>query len=233
MNEKTIDFLITEGEKALNSPRIKKPLTITEIPEAEDILNNLDEYPYMFVFGCVMDRQIKAERAWVIPYLVGKEIGGFDFDDFLKLDLNNTKKIFNNKKLHRFNNDMAECFYSAIQNIHFRYNNHAENIWSDKPKSALIIRRFLEFKGVGVKIANMAAIILARDFKIPMQDYSSIDIAPDVQVKKYFISNGLLREDASNEELIYLAREIYPKFPGLLDFAAWRGGREIKRGNKS
>ena len=116
--------------------------------------------------------------------------------------------------------------------IHLKYNNHAENIWSGKPKSALIIRRFLEFKGIGVKIANMAVIILARDFKIPMQDYSSIDIAPDVQVKKYFISKGLLRENASNDELIYLAREIYPEFPGLLDFAAWRGGREIKKGKR-
>jgi len=192
-------------------------------------LNNLDKYPHMFVLSCVMDRQIRAGRAWAIPYLIGKEMGGFSFDDFLKLNLDNTKKIFNYKKLHRFNNDMAECFYSAIQDIHFKYNDHAENIWSGNPKSALVIRRFLEFKGVAVKIANMAVIILARDFKIPMQDYSSIDIAPDVQVKKYFVHNGLLRENASNDELIYLAKEINPDFPGLLDFAAWEGGREIKK----
>ena len=127
---------------------------------------------------------------------------------------------------------MAECFYSAIQDIHSKYSGRAENIWSSNPKSALIIRRFLEFKGVAVKIANMAVIILARDFKIPMQDYSSIDIAPDIQVKKYFIHNGLLRDNASNDELIYLAREIYPDFPGILDFAAWEGGREIKNYKK-
>lgn len=231
MEKEVINFLITEGKKRLNSSRTK--ILFTGISDVDDILNNLNEYSHMFFLSCVMDRQIKAEKAWTIPYLVGKEIGGFSFDYFLKLDLDNTKKIFNDKKLHRFNNNMAECFYSAIQDIHSKYNNHAENVWLGNPKSALVIRRFLEFKGIAVKIANMAVIILVRDFKIPLQDYSSIDIAPDVQVKKYFIHNGLLREDASNEELIYLAREIYPIFPGLLDFAAWEGGRGIRKRNES
>ncbi len=60
-----------------------------------------------------------------------------------------------------------------------------------------------------------------------LKDYSSIDISPDVQVRKFFIKNGLLREGASNEELIYLAREIYPAYPGLSDFPAWEGGKNL------
>ena len=123
---------------------------------------------------------------------------------------------------------MAQYFFSAVQDIHSKYGNSAANLWVDKPQSALVIRHFLEFKGVGVKIANMATNILVRDFKIPMEDYSSIDIAPDVQVKKFFIENGLLRREASNEELIYLAREIYPEYPGILDIAAWELGRKLK-----
>lgn len=174
-----------------------------------------------------MDRQIKSGRAWAIPYHVGKEIDGFEFSNFLKLNFNEIRAIFVKKSLHRFNEVMAKNFYSAIQDIHLKYNDNAVNIWVDKPKSALVIRRFLEFRGVGIKIANMAANILARDFKIPMVDYSSIDIAPDVQVKRFFTHYGLLRKGGSNEELIYLAREIYPKYPGILDIAAWELGRKL------
>lgn len=75
---------------------------------------------------------------------------------------------------------MAEFFFDAIQLIHKKYKDNASNIWKDKPKSATIVRRFLEFNGVGVKIATMAANILAREFKIPMQDRICIDISPDV-----------------------------------------------------
>jgi endonuclease III len=71
----------------------------------------------------------------------------------------------------------------------------------------------------------MAANILARDFKIPMKDRICIDISPDVQVKKVFIRLGLLPRGASNEQLIYLCRELNPEYPGVFDFSAWDIGR--------
>ncbi len=184
--DKNIEFLIKVGRDRLNSSRSKINFE-TGIPEAENILNNLEEYPHIFVLACVMDRQIKAGRAWSIPYLVGKSIGGWKFENFLNLSASEIKEIFNKNKLHRFNDKMAQCFYSAINDIKHNYNGNAKNIWANNPKSALVIRRFLEFKGVGIKIANMATNILARDFKIKMQEYSSIDVAPDIQVKKYFM----------------------------------------------
>lgn len=225
---KIIEFLIKEGGHRLSRPRQQYSFE-TGISEAERLLNNLEHFPHLFVCACVMDRQIKAGRAWAIPYLIGKEIGGFEFHKFAEIKLPQFKEIFNRLKLHRFNEKMAGYFYSAVQDIHIKYIDDASQIWADKPKSALIIRRFLEFGGIGIKIANMATNILARDFKIPMLDFSSIDIAPDVQVKKFFVEKGLLRKEASNEELIYRAREIYPEYPGILDIVAWEMGRQIKQ----
>ena len=40
------------------------------------------------------------------------------------------------------------------------------------------------------------------------------------------------RSNAKREELIYLAREIYPAYPGLLDLLAWEHGRAIRARTK-
>ena len=39
---------------------------------ANKLLNDLDRYPHAYVLAGLMDRQIKAERAWIIPYEIKK-----------------------------------------------------------------------------------------------------------------------------------------------------------------
>ncbi|MFN3467304.1 MAG: iron-sulfur cluster loop, partial [Candidatus Brocadiales bacterium] len=204
---KIVQILIRRGNELFGLPyKIKK---FTGNLGADALLNNLKQFPHAFVLACVMDRQIKAERAWLIPYRVSQDIDGFEFKKLLRLGLGPIKDIFRKRKLHRFNNMMAENFYSAVQLIHNKYNDDASAIWKDNPKSATLVRRFLEFRGVGIKIATMATNILARGFKISMQDRIYIDISPDVQVKRVFIRLGFIPKDASNDELIYCARELH------------------------
>jgi len=220
--KKIIKTLIQKGNKLLLSYSGEE---FTQNPKANSLLNDLKRYPHAFVLASVMDRQIKAERAWLIPYRISEEIDGFGFSKLVSLKQKRIKEIFKRKKLHRFNEVMAKNFYLAIQKIHRDYNNEASNIWKDKPKSATIVRRFLEFDGAGVKIATMAANILARRFKIPMRDHICIDISPDVHVKRVFKRLGLTSKNASNDELIYYARELNPKYPGVFDLPAWQIGR--------
>ena len=222
-----VQSLIDEGLSCLHASRQKIEFE-TNIEEAEILLNNIEEYPHVFVLACVMDRQFITGKTWAIPYHVGShaEVGGFDFDKFLKLDLPFIQKIFYGPpRLLRFWKKMAGEFYLAVQDINEKYSGNATLIWEGKPRSAAVVRNFLEFKGVGIKIATMATNILARDFKIPMADLASIDISPDVRVKRYFIENRLLRAGAKNEELVYLARELYPDYPGVFDLPAWKRDR--------
>ena len=194
--------------------------------EEQDIfLNNLKKYPHAFVLGCVMDKQIKAERAWAIPFKVYKEFNTFEIEELYSKTLKEFEKVFEKHKLHRFNKVQARCFYDAIQLIVEKYNGNAANIWNDNPSSATVVYRFLEFKGVGIKIATMAANILARQFKIEFKDHYSIDVSPDVHVKRVLIRMGHLNNDATVDQIIYKARELNPEFPGIIDFSLWNIGR--------
>ena len=217
------DILIKRGNELLGNPY--KFVEFTGNSKADSLLNNIKEYPHFFALGCVMDSQIKADKAWLIPYKVSEEINSTDFNDFKNTGLQELKDIFSRNSLHRFNEKMAENFYLAIQNINDKYSSNASNIWNGKPSSATVVRRFLEFKGVGIKISTMATNILARDFKVPVSDYYSIDISPDIQVIKVFKRIGFIGKNDSNDILIYKARELNPEYPGIFDLSSWEIGR--------
>ena len=195
--------------------------------EKELILN----YPHLFVFGCIMDKQINAKKAWQIPILISEEIEGEDFNSFLSHDKDYYSGLFDKKTYHRFNGTMGQNLYEAICIIHNKYNDDASNIWNDNPSSAELVYRFLEFPGIGEKIATMAANLLQRDYGVKLKDRYSIDISKDVHVKRTMYRLGLL-EPIKNHDLqkikdykvIYMARSINPEFPGLLDWAFYRVG---------
>jgi endonuclease III len=128
--------------------------------------------------------------------------------------------------LHRFPEIMAQLLRSAIERIAKQYNGNASRIWSDRPSSAALVYRFLEFDGIGPKIATMAANILAQQFGVPIADHYSIDISPDVHVRRVFTRLGLVPSGATVEQVVYRARGINPEFPGLLDRPALHIGRE-------
>ena len=199
---------------------------------ANAILNDLDKYPHAYVLACLMDRQIKAERAWAIPYEIYKEINSFEISEIEKLDLDDLRIIFSQKKLHRFNDTMAKIFHDAIIDFKDKYNGNAANIWNNKPSSSAVVYRFLEFNGSGIKISTMAANILARQFRIPFSDYYSIDISPDVHIIRVMKRMGFVPKNANNDMVIYKAREINPEFPGIIDFSCWEIGRNWCRPKK-
>ncbi len=226
MNIKAIrDRLVEHGETLFHTP--KQPLIeFTKVPKADALLNDITHNPHAFVLACVMDRQIKAETAWIIPYRISEKLSGFSMRTLARLSRTDINGLMSKPEpLHHFVNKMSDCFHSAIQRIKNQYAEDASQIWAGSPSSAEVVYRFLEFDGIGPKIGSMAANILARDFKIPLADYFSIDISADVHVRRVFARLGLCASDATVEQIIYKAKALYPEFPGMMDLPSWEIGR--------
>ena len=203
-----VEELVRRGEALAAAERI--PVMYAANDDADHLLNDIVDHPHFFVLGCVMDSQIRAERAWVIPYTLSQEIGSTDFAAFLAVGPEAYVEAFAANKLHRFNARMASFFYEAVQHIHHAYHDDASLIWQDTPSSAKLVLRFLEFSGVGIKIATMATNLLVRDFKVALSDHINIDVSPDVHVRQVFARLSLVREQPSIDEVIYCARDLQP-----------------------
>lgn len=225
MNKNGIrDRLVEHGQSLFIAP--SEFVRFTRIDDADRLLNDLSDNPHAFVLASVMDRQIKAERAWIIPFRFMEKLGSFSMDILLKQSESDVRRLMTEPEpLHRFVDKMATFFFRAVQRIGQQYNSNASLIWTDKPSSATVVYRFLEFEGVGPKIASMAVNILAREFKIDFSDYFSIDISADVHVRRVFGRLGLTSPHASVDQLIFRARGLRPEFPGLMDFPTWEIGR--------
>jgi len=225
MNEIEIrDRLLRAGNLIFDAPRALVPFTGDQ--EADELINNLDKHPHAFVLACVMDRQIRAELAWLIPHRLREQLGDFSFSRLRRLSLEQIQTLMTKpNKLHRFPAVMSKNLHAAIQLIDERYAGNAAAIWGDQPSSAAVVYRFLQFRGVGSKIATMATNILARSFKIPFSDYFSIDISVDVHIRHVFTRLGLIPPKSTVEALTYAARGLHPTFPGLLDLPVWQIGR--------
>ena len=231
--------LIADGLRRLESTPFEG-LAFAGEQEANALLNPLGAHPHAFVMGCLVDRQIPAERAWRLPLAVKtrcrertggsfmiEELAKFSEDDWLGYLVTPTPADAPHTppSLHRFPSKMARVLYLATQRIVTVYKGDASRIWQDRPSSARLVRRFLEFHGAGPKIACMAANILVRNVRIPVSDYRYIDISADVLVRRVMGRLGLVEEGARPDVVIYAAREMNPDFPGVFDTIIWEIGR--------
>ncbi|HTP25091.1 MAG TPA: hypothetical protein VMK12_05445, partial [Anaeromyxobacteraceae bacterium] len=224
-----VETLRSRGWEIFTAPRALVVFTGDEGPDG--ILNDLERYPHAFVIASVCDRQDSAERVWRIPHEPGQRIGSLNFEDLVALSEEEVAAAMTEPSpLHRFPQKMAVVTYRALQRIADLYDGDASRLWSGVPSSAALIFGFLGFYGTGIKIASMAANILVRE-KVPVSDKYSLDVSPDVQVRRVFQRIGLVGPGPSDEQIIYAARAVSPDYPGVLDLGAWEVGRQWCRPN--
>ncbi|RIE06792.1 iron-sulfur cluster loop [Candidatus Cryosericum terrychapinii] len=220
------DGLAAQALDILSKPAISYPFAVPAA--ADELVKDLKGHPHAYVIACMMDRQVNAEKAWGIPFELQRQerLGSFEFSFLLQQSEERLEyAMLHPRPLHRFNALMATSMYAAIHRINDEYDGNARAIWAGRPSSRVLVHRFLEFRGMGPKIANMAVNILYRDLRVELADCSSIDISADVQVTRVYARMGFVPQDASIEDVIYHAREMYPEYPGIYGLILWDLGR--------
>ena len=221
---------------------------ISNNKDANDLLDPQGQYPHAYVLACIMDIQVKAKNAWIIPYNLKNLIHGFDMTTLYQLSnqLSEEEKValFDKmEKVHRFPSTMAIRFFDAVKKIHKDYNDDASRIWAGNPPSGLVVSRFLQFNGVGIKVATMATNILVRQYNIELQDKHCIDISPDTHTVRVFQRLGLISKDEhisdkkekdhkAKIKAMYMARMINPDYPGIFDYPCWKVGQDFCKAKK-
>jgi endonuclease-3 len=218
-------ILASRGLELFSRPR--RFIEFARNPQADALTNDIENTPHAFLLGCLVDRQMNSDFAWLVPFRLAEKLGDFRFCTLSALTLDQITDLMTQPEpLHRFPVKMATNIHLAIKQLRDEYEGDASRIWAGSPSSATVVYRFLGFRGIGPKIATMAANILARDFKVPLSDHFSIDVSPDVHLRRVFTRLGLIPVQPTNEQLVYRARALHPEFPGLLDLPAWEIGRE-------
>jgi hypothetical protein len=225
--EKSIKWLIDYSEDCFNKRNECFGLDAGD-SDAEKLINDLETHSHAFVLGCLMDRQIPAERAWVIPYKISQLLDGdFSMETLCSKPKEWYENAFKENNLHRFNGQMAEIFYLGVHRIQNQYGGVASRIWSDAPGSETLLNRFMEFKGAGMAVSRMAVDLLYRLYKVPMADASVLDVSPSLPLMTVFKRYGLIPKGAGEEDAVEAARRLYPKYPGIFDEPCWSVGSEF------
>ena len=225
MNENSIrDRLVDHGQTLFQAP--KQLIQFTKVPEANDLLNDLETHPHAFVLACVMDRQVKAEKAWIIPYRISEKLHGFSMDTLSPLSRADVKRLMTQPEpLHRFLDKMSECFHLVVQRISNEYAGNASAYGrEDHParKSSIVSSHSM---ALAQRSEVWLLTFLLENSKFPLRDYFSIDISADVHVRRVFTRLGLCIVNASVEQVIYKAKALHPEFPGMMDLPCWEIGR--------
>ena len=207
----------------LSRSRPRMWVDYTHDSEADALLNNIKRYPHLFLLGVIADRQVKAQRAWMIPIHVAGRLGSPNFESMRGLRKQQWSRMLKGK--HRFAKTIGEACFEGLRRVEKEYKSNASRIWAGRPSSAELVSRFLEFQGIGPKLATMAVNILSTRYDVPLADHYSVDISADVHVRRVFRRLDLVPPDATVDQVIFRARALSPRFPGALDRPAFEIGR--------
>jgi len=220
------DLLVEEGQELLAQPA--GFVKLSGDLSADTLLNDLSGNPHAFLFSCLVNRQVKAERAWLLPNGIRERLKVFSIGELAELPKERWAEVLEEKPaLHRQPRPMAEVLFHATQRLVTEYESDASLIWSGKPSSATVVCRLLEFHGAGPKIASMTANILVRNFHVELLDHYSIDISADSHVQRVMARLGFVKAGAGPQIVIYTARDLNPTFPGIFDLTLWEIGRSV------
>ena len=215
---------ITARLLALNRQMDTQVLFPTLVPEAADLaLAN----PYAFCLATCLDRGMKADIVWTIPYWLQQLLGHLDPRRVYQIPMAGLAELVSRlPKRPRYVNDAPRTIHEITQIVVERCNGDAERIWKGR-RASEVRSVFLSVYGVGPGIANMAVLLIEKAYGIRFSDleHRDMDIKPDVHTTLVLYRLGAAAT-MDPQAAVAAARRMNPSFPGELDGALWWIGRE-------
>ena len=96
--------LVELGKTRFSEPS-KQLVHFTGNNKIDEFLNDIEYYPHAYVLACLMDRQIKAERAWETPYKVCSTFETRKIEELASIAINEYVHLFETDVVFRFRID--------------------------------------------------------------------------------------------------------------------------------
>ena len=212
-------FAASEAAAPLQAESVNADFTTN--PEANALLR---DDPFAFLIAVLFDQGIRAERAWLGPYLLRARLGHLNPAKMVGDEDGIRSAIETWPKLHRFVGKMSRWLVEAARIVVTEYGGDAGAIWSGSPDADVLQQRLDAFPGIGQKKAAMAVEILERELGVSIEHMERSDIAYDVHVRRVFLRSHLAEWDDRNH-MIEVARALHPAQPSALDYPAWFIGK--------
>ncbi|HKZ40903.1 MAG TPA: hypothetical protein VJ044_08060, partial [Candidatus Hodarchaeales archaeon] len=194
------------------------------------------EYALEWFYGVLFNQSVLWQGAWGNIKPLKKRLGTLNPFRISKMPLGKIRKAIKGDKrkinneeemsLHRYYPQMAEWLKHSCLLLCKKYKGDPRLIWNNQRDAKKIEGRLMEFHGMGQKKSSMTVNILATDHGIRKIDKSGIDISVDRHVRRVFIRTGL-STTRSSKEIIEVARQLFPKYPGILDWPAFCIGQRF------
>jgi endonuclease III len=197
----------------------------TVVPEAAPLVAT---DPYAFAIAACLDRGIKAEIIWTIPYYIKSDLGHLDPCLIYKMSVDELAAVFARlPQRPRYVNDAPRTIRDLTRIVIEECDGDASNLWKDK-RAMEVVRAFKSIHGVGLGIANLTVLLIEKNFRVRFSDldHSRMDIKPDVHTVRVLYRLGI-SDESTTDSAIVAARRLNPEFPGGVDGALWVIGRRF------
>ncbi len=146
---------------------------------------------FAFILGLIFDQSIKSSLAWEAPYLLQQRLNGLDIVKICNMEVNHLENIIKEKKsLHRYPSNIAKYVINTSKILVSDFSSQPKKIW-DNNSVKNTKTNFLKLSGIGDKKANLAIILLARDFHIKFEDMETLPLALDVHLNRILNRSGI------------------------------------------
>jgi endonuclease III len=199
----------------------KESLLPTVVPEAASLVVT---DPYAFAIATCLDRGMKAEIIWTIPYDIKNDLGHLDPRRIFQMTLDELDSLFKRlPRQPRYRGAATKTLRDLTRIIVEKFDGDASKIWKDKTAEEAT-NTLDSIYGVGPGIASMGALLIEKAFDVRFRDRESMDIKPDVHTVRVLYRLGA-SQSPTVESAIKTSRQMNPSFPGEIDGGLWEIGR--------